>query len=138
MPRRQHTPYDEDDLDISQSSYRPATQAGLISLVSMLISVALLGMIGILGIMIHAGPSQDETALLLVAVLFLDVAALVASVVGLYQGFRAQGREQVLNRGYGLAGLIGSILCMLIAVAIGVVSTCAGLFVAAVHNVPGG
>jgi hypothetical protein len=140
MSRRQRTPYDEDDdLDIStRQRYRPPSHTGVISAVSALISFCLLGTIGILWLIVSYSQNAEESALLIVGVLFLDLGAFVASLVGLVSGLRSQAAEQFEHRGYGLVGLIGSIICLLASLAVGVVSMCVGLFVAAVQNIPGG
>lgn len=138
MPRRYRTPYDQDDdLDITRH-HRAPTQAGLVSAVSALVTLALLSLIAILGVLIGQVQTPEDSGLLLVGIIFLDLAAFVSSIVGLVQGFRSQGAEQVHHRGYGLAGLIGSILCLIATLAVGVTAMCAGMLITFVRNVPGG
>lgn len=139
MPRPYSTPYHEDDdLDITRGPYRAPSRAGLVSGISALVSLGLLAMIGILGILLSEAGNQDESGLILVGIIFLDLAVFASSLVGLVQGFRSQGREQVEFRGVGMAGLIGSILALLAAVAIGVAAMCFGLLIAVVQNGGGG
>ncbi len=139
MPRRFRTPYDEDDLDIStRRPYYAPSKAGLHALLSSLGSFALLAIIVILAVVVNEIGSVQASGLILILILFLDMVAFAASLMGLILGFRAQQPENTLYRTHGVLGVIGGIIGLLASLAVGLVAMCIGLFLAAVQNVPGG
>jgi hypothetical protein len=141
MTRRYRTPYHEDfdDLDAApRRGYQPPTRAGLNALISMLVSLGLLALITILGIVADQAGSLQGSGLLVVGILLLDFIVFATSLTALILGLRAQNPANTLYRGYGLAGVIGGIVCLLASLLIGLASMCVSLFIAAVHNIPGG
>jgi hypothetical protein len=138
MGNRYRTPYHEDDDLASPAAYRPQSQSGSYSAIATLISFGLLLVIAVLGVMANQVGNSETSGLMIIAILFLDLVAFAASLFGLILGIRSQSAENDYHRGYGLAGLIGGIVCLLAAIAVGLVSMCIGTFLALVQNVPGG